>query len=157
MKKLLLVALFAVGIGQAQIYKVTKNTVLAATAEAITIQQPATGARQVTFISVYVDSTVAVTFTLSVNGTAATSTSLAVNNVNPGETAAKTTAWSGSNVGAGTTIQTFGCSAACNLSIDLTGFTFPQGGSTTGTNLTMKTTSITGTVNITFTYKETSL
>lgn len=153
MKTLTLAFLFVAGICQAQVYTASKNTVLAASAETITIQQPATNSRQVTFISVYVDSTVATTWTLSVNGTAASSTTLAVNNVNPSETAASSKAFSASNVGAGTTIGTYGCAAACNLSIDLTGLTFPQG-TGTATNLTIKSTSITGTVNIVFKFSE---
>lgn len=156
MKKLFLASLFIVGVAQGQVYTASKNTVLAAGAETVTIQQPASASRQVTFISVYVDSTVATTWTLSVNGTAATSTTLTVNNVNPSETAPKATAFSASNVGGGTTIGTYGCAAACNLSIDLTGLTFPQG-TGTGTNLTIKSTSITGTVNIVFKFSEKSL
>lgn len=155
MKKLILFAFFTFSCS-GQVYSVTKQTVLAAAAETITIQQPATGSRQVSFISVYLDCSVACSWTLLVNGTAATSTTLAVNNVNPGELAAKTTAWSASNVGTGTTVQTYNCASACALSIDLTGFTFPQG-TGTGTNLTIKSSSITGTVDINFKYSEKSL
>ena len=157
MNKFLFLSLFVASLASGQVYVVQKTTTLAATTEAITVQQPATGARQVTFIGAYFDCSVACTFTLSVNGTAATATSLPVVNVNQGETAAKTTAWSGSNVGTGTTIGVYACSAACSLSIDLTGVTFAQGTSTTGTNLTLKSNSITGTVDIIIKYSEKSL
>lgn len=155
MKKLLVVALFGISCF-GQTYLVRKNTSLTTAAEVVTIQQPATGARQVTFISAYFDCSVACTFTLERNGTAASSTTLAVNNVNPGESAATTTAWSASNVGTGTVLQSFGCQAACNISIDLTGFSFAQVNGT-GVNLTLRSSSITGTVNIFFKYTEKSL
>jgi hypothetical protein len=158
MKKLLLfTALLSSGISCfGQVYAVRKQTVLAGTAEVITIQQPATLARQVTFISAYFDCSVACSFTLERNGTAATSTTLAVNNVNPGETAAATTAWSASNVGVGTVLASYNCPGACSIAIDLTGVTFAQVNGT-GVNLTLRSSSITGTVDIIFKYSEKTL
>lgn len=157
MKKLLFSFLSLSSLAFCQNYVVQKTTVLAAGAEVITVQQPATSARQVTFISAYFDCSVACSFTLERNGTAASSTTLAVRNVNPGETTASTTAWSASNVGTGTVIGGYNCTAACSVSIDLTGIAFPQGGSTTATNLTLRSSSITGTVDIIIKYSEKSL
>lgn len=155
MKKLFLLGLFGVSCF-GQIYTVRKNTSLTATAEIVTIQQPATGARYVTFISAYFDCSVACSFTLERNGTAASSTTLAVNNINPGETTVATTAWSASNVGTGTVLASYNCTAACSVSIDLTGVVFQQVNGT-GTNLTLRSSSITGTVNIIFKYSEKTL
>lgn len=160
MKKSLLLFLSLITfstLATAQVYTVRKNTALSSAAEVVTIQQPATLARQVTFISAYFDCSVACSFTLERNGTAATSTTLAVTNVNPEETAASTKAWSGSNVGTGTVIASYNCTAACSVSIDLTGIMFPQNGSTTATNLTLRSSAITGTVDIVFKYSEKSL
>lgn len=156
MKKLLLLGILAASICSAQVYSVRKNTVLAAAAEVVTIQQPATGSRQVTFISAYFDCSVACSFTLERNGAAATSTSLTVNNLVQGETAPTTTAWSGSNVGTSTVLSSYNCVSACQISIDLSGITFPQG-TGSGTNLTLRSSSITGTVNIVFKYSEKSI
>ena len=156
MKKFLLILTLSVGICQAQVYTAAKNTALTTAAEVVTIQQPATGSRQVTFISVYFDCSVACQFTLERNGTAASSTSLAVKNVNPNETAPSSVAWSSSNVGVGTTIGIYNCASACALSIDLTGVAFSQG-STAGTNITMRSNSITGTVDVIFKFKEASI
>ena len=156
MKKILFSFLVIAGIAIGQTYVVQKTTVLAAGAEIITVQQPASSARQVTFISAYFDCSVACSFTLERNGTAASSTTLAVRNVNPGETAASTTAWSASNVGTGTVLAGYNCTAACSVAIDLTGVVFAQANGT-GTNLTLRSSSITGTVDIIFKYSEKSL
>lgn len=156
MRKLLFVIILAGGVCQGQTYTVTKQTALSGAAETVTVQQPASGSRQVTFISAYFDCSVACSFTMSVNGTAATATTLAVNNVNPAETAASAKAFSGSNVGSGTTIATYNCTAACSVPIDLTNVTFAQGLGTS-TNLTLKSSSITGTVDIIFKFSEKTL
>lgn len=157
MKKLLFAGLLFSSCCFGQIYyTVRKNTVLAGTAEVVTVQQPATGARYVSFNSAYFDCSVACFFTLERNGTAASSTTLAVNNLNPGESAATTTAWSGSNVGTGTVIASYNCTAACSVSIDLTGTVFQQVNGT-GVNLTLRSSSITGTVDIIFKYTEKAL
>lgn len=157
MKKFFLFSFLCSSCCFAQLYTVSKQTVLSAATEVVTIQQPASSARQVSFISAYFDCSVACTFTLERNGTAATSTTLAVNNINPGETAASTTAWSASNVGTGTVLATYNCTAACSIAIDLSGIIFSQSGSTTGTNLTLRSSTITGTVDIIFKYGEKSL
>lgn len=154
--KLLTVLLLTIPLS-AQVYSVRKQTALTAATEVVTIQQPATNARQVTFISAYFDCSVACSFTLERNGTAATATALTVNNVNPGETLPSTTAWSGSNVGTGTILASYNCPSSCSIAIDLTGVVFAQGGSTTATNLTLRSSSITGTVDILFKYSEKSL
>lgn len=157
MKKLLLLPLFFLPCF-AQEYAVTKTTTLAGAAEVITVQQPATGARQVTFRSFYIDCSVACTISLERNGSAATSTTLAVNNINPGEGAATTTAWSSSNVGTGTVLAKYNINAGGSMTVDLTGIYFNQGNPLgTATNLTIRTSSITGTVDIIVRYWEKAL
>jgi len=155
-KRYLLAFFFAAGLwGQQTItFTVRKQTVLAAGAEVVTVQQPSTGAKLVRFIGAYFDCSVACSFTLERNGSAATSTALAVNNLNPGEQPPTTTAWSASNVGTGSVIWSYNCAAACSVPIDLTGLQFGSGGGT-GTNLTLRSNSITGTVDIAFKFTET--
>lgn len=156
MKKLLLSAILFSSVCFGQVYVVQKTTALTASAEVITVQQPATGARQVNFIAAYFDCSSACSFTLERNGTAASSTSLAVRNVNPGETVAATTAFSASNVGTGTVLGAYNCPNSCSVSIDLTGIVFSQVNGT-GANLTLRSNSITATVDITFKYSEKTL
>lgn len=156
MKKLLFLALFVSSFCSAQVYVARKQTVLTAAAEVVTIQQPTSASRQVTFIGAYFDCSVACSFTLEVNGTPATTTTLAVNNVNPVETVAKSTAFSASNVGTGTVLFSYNCANACSQSIDLTGIVFAQGSSNI-TNLTLRSSSITGTVDIGFKFSEKTL
>lgn len=153
MRKLFLSAIFLSSVCFGQVYVVQKTTVLAAAAEVITIQQPASGARQVTFISAYFDCSAACTFTLERNGTPASTTTLAVRNVNPGETVAATTAFSASNVGTGTVIGSYNCPNSCSVSIDLTGIVFSQVNGTNA-NLTLRSGSVTGTVDIMLKYSE---
>lgn len=136
---------------------VRKNTVLAGAAEVVTVQQPGTtpniGAKAVRFVSAYFDCSVACTFTLERNGAAATSTTLAPVNANPQEVPPTTVAFSASNVGVGSVIASYQCAAACQVPIDLTGVWFTASPSATQ-NITLRSNSITGTVNILFKYQE---
>jgi hypothetical protein len=146
MKKLLFLGIFAVLPLFPQSYTVQKTTVLSGAAEVITVQQPNTGSRKVFFQAAYVDCSVACTVTLERSGTAASATTLAVNNINVGEAAAKVTAFSGSNVGTGITLGAYSVNAGGSLVIDLSAVQWNIGVNTT--NLTIRTSSISGTVNI---------
>jgi hypothetical protein len=141
--------LFAFGLSAQVQYVVQKTTALSGAVEGITIQQPASAAQNVKFIAVYIDCSAACTLTLTRDGAAATTTALTVNNLNPGEKAAAVTAFSSSNVGAGTTIGVYTLGAAGTICLDLSGITF-RSTNGTGSNLTIKTNSITATVNIVF-------
>lgn len=123
-----------------------KTTTLSSAAEAITIQMPASSApARVNFRGVWISTTVDVTITVERSGTAATSTTLAIAAVNTGTALAR--AWSSSNVGTGTLISSFTCLATASpCSVDLTR-TFLLGAGTTK-NLTVRTSSISGTVTI---------
>src|SRR5574342_237649 len=85
-----------------QVFIATKQTSLSGAAEVITVQQPASNAKTVSFIGAYVDCSVACTITLERDGSAATATTLTPVALNSGTATA--TAWSGSDVGAGTVL-----------------------------------------------------
>lgn len=134
-------------------YSVSKTTALSGASEVITIQQPASGAAVLRFIGAYIDCSVACTGTIERNGTAATNTTLTIANVNPGETSPVSTAWSSSNVGTGTVISRFSIPASGATNIDLSKVYLAASGGT-NKNLTIRTSSITGTVNIVIIYSE---
>lgn len=153
MKKIILLLSLTASLFGQTFYTATKTTALSGAAEVITVQQPATASRDVLFDSVYFDCSVACVITLERNGTAATTTALTANPINTGDVAAVTLAYNTSNVGTGTVIAKFNCVAACAQTIDLTGIKF-KAGQTTSTNITLRSSSITGTVDITFKFKE---
>jgi hypothetical protein len=161
MRRLLIVPLFAVLLAtvscghfkKSQTYVAVKTTKLNNAAEVVTVQQPATGARTVRFLGAWLDCSVACTATLERNGTAASSTTLATAQVNPSVgTASTATAWSSSNVGAGTVIGAYSIPGAGGIPIGLTGI--DNVGNGTAKNLTIRTNSITGTVDIIFKWQE---
>ncbi len=127
-------------------YLVYKQTSLTTAAETITVQQPTTGAKIVVFEQATLYASVATDFTLSTNGTAATTTTLAVTPFNKGP-AAKMLAFSASNTNTPTqTFQTYSVPAAGILVIDLSKYYMDNGA--TVQNLTITTSSVTGTVRI---------
>lgn len=145
--------LLAMGISYGQItYTASKTTALSGAAEVVTVQQAASSARNVQFVSAFVDCTVACTVTIERNGTAATATALTPAPANPDASAAVATAWSGSNVGTGTVITRASIPAGGSLVVDLSRIYFT--GSGAGKNLSVRTNSITGTVDIVITWTE---
>lgn len=128
-------------------FAVNKTTTLAGAAEVITVQLTATKQGLVKFYGVYVDSTVATSFTIEIDGTAATSTALTPVGINPsnGYTPA-ITAWSASNVGTGSVVARFSIAANSGLFFDLSNVVLS--GNNINTNLTVRSSSITGTVDI---------
>ena len=156
MKTLLIALALAAGLSAQNqtvtTYTASKQTSLTAAAEVVTVQQPATGARPVQFVAAYFDCSVACSMTLERNGTAASATSLSINPVFSGSVAATSTAFSSSNVGTGTVLSRFNCAAACSNTLDLTDISFQAGG--TAQNLTLRSSSITGTVTINFKFRE---
>lgn len=159
---LLLVATLAMAqgpVGTVSTIVVRKQTVLAGAAEVVTVQMPSTvpttGPRAVKFLSAAFDCTVACSFTLERNGSAATTVSLTPLNANPQEPPPITVAFNTSNSAGGSVIGSYNCAAACPpVPIDLTGIWFNN--ASVGTqNLTLRSNSITGTVDIMFKYQET--
>lgn len=135
-------------------YSAYKSTALTAAAETITVQQPAVGsARRVTLKSASVYCSVDCTITFARSGTAATSTTLATIPQSPSYAASTATAWSASNVGAGTTLLVFAITAGNTQAFDLAGIEFLVGGTTQ--NFSAITSSITGTARIQITWTET--
>lgn len=116
-----------------------------ASTTALTVQQSASNARQVIFEQATVYCASACTATPSWNGTAATSTTLAIIKA-PGVRAAPTaTAWSASNVGSGTTGVVYNVPAGGTLVFDMTSIQMGTTGTTT--NFTY-TTSGTATISV---------
>ncbi len=126
---------------------VSKSTTLNAAAETITIQQPVTGAKTVEFKSLYVECSVICTVTIERDGNPATGTALTPVALNPREKVPVAQAFYSSNASVGyvesqTTIQ-----ANSYLVYDMTGFRFTAQNNP-GLNLSIRTSSITGTVKI---------
>lgn len=158
-RRLLLLVSLSAGLALAQTpssfdktFFVTKTTSLSGAAEVITVQHaapaagpPPTSAKTVQFISAYLYCSVACTVTLERNGTAATTTTLAIAAVNPKNLNVQTTtstAYSSSNVGTGTVVSTYQIVAGGCISLDMT---LSQLMSNVADNLTFRTNSITGT------------
>ncbi len=133
---------------QQNYYMVSHTASLSTAVDAVTVQQPVSGARQVKFNGALVRCSVACTITLSQNGAKATATALAVTPLNLSPDSSFV-AFSGSNVGDGTVIYTYNIASGDTSDhwIDLTGFTLAPG---PNSNLTLKTSSITGTSVLSF-------
>lgn len=136
--KFLIIALSFAGILAAQ-----NHYVATATTTALTIQQPATNARDISFpangvAGAWVSCAAAQTVTLSWSGTAATSTAGTALMFPPSTTPASMTVWTASNVGSGTTGPTYPVAAGGAQLIDLS--FFHMGASGTGNNLTISST-----------------
>lgn len=140
---------------QAQIsYVLQQTTTLSTGPEWVTIQQPTTGGRMVEFKSAYVECSVACTVTLERNGSRATGiTPKTPQPVNPREGAAVAVGFVASNVGQGSVLQVSTVQAGGYVVFDLTGMNLkPNAGN--GENFTVKTSDITGVVNITINWTE---
>ena len=111
-----------------------------ASTTALTLQQPATDARSISFLSsgpasVYCAS--AQTITLSWNGTAATTTAGTAKLIPPTQKPASVSVFTSSNVGAGTTGPVYNVPAGGTFIIDLSWFAMGSNG--TGNNITLTT------------------
>lgn len=128
-----------------------KATLLAATAEVITIQQPASDGKVVRIEAVEVWCDVACTATIERDGTAATTTALANSVITYGTAAAN--AFSASNVGVGTVITVKDIPANVITPVSFPGglYLAPTG---TASNFTVRTSSITGNTKITLVWRE---
>ena len=150
MKKLLVLSLLAIPAWSQLVYTASKTTVLSGTAEVITVQQPATGSKIVRFISAFIDSTAACAITIEKDGTAATGTALTPAPVLTGQVASAATAFYSSDVGSGTVITRASIPADGSIVVDLSRISMV--GNNKGMNLTVRTASCTGTVDIVITY-----
>lgn len=127
-------------------YEIYKETSLSSAAEVITLQQPSTGAKNVypTDGSVYCSVDCIITF--EKNGTAATTTALAVNSLQDNAPTPSATAFSASNVGTGTVINKLNITAGNTQPLDFVGMGLSD--NNTAKNYTMRTNSISGTVRV---------
>ena len=150
--RILVLSVLLIGCLRAADFLAFKSTVLSGTAETVTVQQPATGAKSVSFLDGWAYCSVACTVTLSRSGTAATTTALTpVSLSQPTETVA-TTAFHTSNVGSGTTLATYDLVAGQTISLDLRSLAMI--GNNTARNLSIGVGSITGTVMIGIKWRE---
>ncbi len=120
----------------------------------VTIQQPASGAKQVNFVSARIFCEVATVVTLSIGGTAATALdeSAAIRDLTQRSQAALAEAYGDSDVGAGSVVSIHDVAALGVLVLDLSGHVFDGG--TGATNLTISTDDVTGFVRITIVWEE---
>ena len=125
-------------------FSVYKATTLAGAVETVTIQQPLTGALDVFFEYAILYCSVVCTIELEIDGTAATTSALTPIVETYGTATA--TAWSGSDVGNGTTLYEYNLAAGETITVSLIG-QFLEGDGT-AKNLSFRTNSITGDVKI---------
>lgn len=133
------------------VYQYYKTTSLSGAAETITIQQPATGARTVSLVSATVCSTADVTWTLSKDGTAATTTA-GTPIRSQGDNTAQADVFHTSNVGSPTTLMAYPLQADECRTITLDGNEMKGNG--TGKNYSLGSDSITATVYINIKWEE---
>lgn len=135
-------------------FTTSKTTALTAAAEVLTVQHTATVSKNAAMVSAYGYCSVACTITLERNGTVATTTANTINNVNPAIANASTstsTAYNTSNVGTGTVLNTYQLAAGSWVSIDLSDIVLPA---SIADNITLRTNSISGTVQLMFLWVE---
>lgn len=140
-----------VGLAPAQIwqnYTYEKSTSLSSAAETVTIHLPTGSDKTVKFVGASVYCSVACTFTLERDGTAPTTTIATPPELNGG-TSGSARAYHTSNVGSSTVIKNYTVAAGTEFGILLS-----EKGLTAGTNLTIRTSSITGTARIFFQWRE---
>lgn len=127
---------------------------LTSAAEKLTIQQVANSTTDLQLVAGTMWCSVATTFTLSRTGTAATTTTLAPTILNVQTPTQQAKTFTTSNVGSGTVIRTYNFNAgAAEIVIDLSNFLILRSAGTTG-NVTLSTSSITGTCILTFVWNE---
>lgn len=134
-------------------YVLQKSTSLSSAAEVITLQQPTTGAKYVELKSAYVDCSAACTLTVERNGLAATTTTLNTAPVNTEDAASKVKGFYSSNVGVGTVLSVVSLPASGSVVFDLSAIHL-RAVNDPGQNFTIRTSSITGAVNIVIQFTE---
>lgn len=135
-------------------YTVTRTKSLSGAATVLTIQQPATAANtvQAEWVKIFTD--VAVTVELERDGTAATATGETEVGTSPNSPTPAATAFYDSDVGNGTTIDTFDLPADTMLVADLRRFKIYLVGVGMGKNFSLRSSSVSGNVRITICWSE---
>jgi|GEM_PF-6078945 len=126
----------------------TGTVSLAGAGTALTVQQPAIGAKPIYLQSAVINCSVACTVTQSQNGTAATATAGTATAVLPSTFArSNATVWTASNVGSGTAVGSpLQIPAGGTFTLDLSQISLPSGNSNTNYSITVG--SITGNASI---------
>lgn len=149
---LLLLSLNVYAADQIGVYVLYQEASLSSTAQKLTVQQIASGTRDIQFVSASMWCNAATTFTLSINGTAATMTTATPTPI--AGVAATATGWTSSDVGSGTTVMKYDFLAGANEKvIDLSDFKILRSAGTSA-NLTIGTTSITATCRTSIKWRE---
>jgi hypothetical protein len=152
MKRLALFILLAC-LARAEDFTAVKETSLSSATEVITLQAPASGASaSVRLVSGWIDCSVTCTITIERNGTAATMTALTPHPVNNTGSTAKTLVFSGADTGVGTVLAKFTLLNGGGIPLGLNGMSITGNGTTK--NITIRTSSITGTVHINLRWTE---
>lgn len=128
-----------------QIYLAYREASLSGAAEAVTVQQPASGAKNVYLDGAMVYCSADCDVTLERNGTAATTTSFTPVGVNPGITVAKARAFHTSNAGVGTVLAKYKIQGGTSQSMALRGVRLRWNAAD---NLTVRVGTMTGDVKI---------
>ncbi len=154
MRRLLLIAALLVTQAGSQTnanYVARKSTALSGAVETVTVQNPSTGGKVVIFDTAILYASVATDFTLKFGGTAATTTALTPTPLYH-STASTALAFHTSNVGAGTTVEVYTVPAGSTMVIDLSKFYLDA--SSASQNLSIASSSVTGTVRINIAFQE---
>lgn len=133
-------------------YSAYRSVSLTSAAETVTIQQPATGARRVILVSASVYCSAACVPTFKRNGTAADINAMTVNTLTDAYRSPAAVAFSGSNVGSGTTLYSYNVAAGSTATFDLSGIELRGNGATK--NFSISTDSVTATVKIQILWRE---
>lgn len=152
MKRLaLLLLLAASAFAQSNVYSIFREEALSSAATALTIQQPASPSKNATILAAMVYCSAATTVTLEHSGTAASSNEITPDANTPGSTAATIRAFSGSNVGVGTTKAKYSCAAGQTIPLEFSGTALIR---TAAANYTLRIASMTGTVYLFWMWRE---
>jgi hypothetical protein len=154
-------ALLAQGLGQSptapagttRLYAIYQEFSLSTSAAVLTVQQPASSPRQITFEGAVVYCSVACVPSLEMNGTVATVTGVTPVRLDTRAPAATSTAYTGSDSTGGTVIGKYSVAAGQQLGITKSGLTLGVG-SGVHQNLTIRTDAISGTVRILLMWSE---
>lgn len=136
------------------VYTATCDTTPSAAATACTVQQPASGARNVEFVEAFISTAAATDITFTCNGTAASGTAVTPLPNNPAvASAAVATAWHTSNAGTGTACgPTIPLSASAATTLNISDYQLRGNGTTK--NFTIRASSLTGRIVIVIKWRE---
>jgi hypothetical protein len=153
--------LFAQGVGQSpsapagttRLYATYQEFTLSTSAAVLTVQQPTSAPRQITFEGAVIYCSVACVPSLEINGTVATVTAVTPIKMDSRAPAATSTAYTGSDSTGGAVVGKYSVSAGGQIGITKSGLTLGVG-SGVHQNVTIRTDAISGTVHILLMWSE---